>query len=212
MKSILKLFLTLVLLVTIFNCDNDDNTAPNTNVCNFQGLTFDDNSNNVNIAIPESNLTTEFFLASSNGPEVEIFGTAPSGEFVVFVTIAVTNGATETLSSTSIGHLLVNGTNHFGTVTCQRSGTVVGDEFRFDVVTTGGIELEYCVVIDTERMRYVDIDGDGYGGTTIATTYVAGGISAFNTDCNDNDVTINPGATEVLNDSIDSNCNGNDNN
>ncbi|GAK98701.1 hypothetical protein JCM19275_2841 [Nonlabens ulvanivorans] len=34
------------------------------------------------------------------------------------------------------------------TVTCQRAGTAVGDEFRFDVVTVGGLEGELCVVID----------------------------------------------------------------
>ena len=48
----------------------------------------------------------------------------------------------------------------------------------------------------------VDNDGDGY--------YAVDGPCPGD-DCDDGDETINPGATEIKNDGIDSNCNGKDN-
>ncbi|MFC1769370.1 beta strand repeat-containing protein [Nanoarchaeota archaeon] len=52
-------------------------------------------------------------------------------------------------------------------------------------------------------LNCTDSDGDGYG--------VSGGSQCTNPgqiDCNDNNASINPGATEVVNDGIDSTCDG----
>ena len=55
---------------------------------------------------------------------------------------------------------------------------------------------------------YLDADGDTYGGsnTIAACTQPSNGYTT-NTDCNDNVMTINPGAAETCN-NLDDNCNG----
>ncbi len=57
---------------------------------------------------------------------------------------------------------------------------------------------------------YPDADGDGYGEPHNSRTDMCEGNSDYvldNTDCNDNDSSINPGAQEVC-DGVDNNCNG----
>jgi hypothetical protein len=55
---------------------------------------------------------------------------------------------------------------------------------------------------------YADIDGDGYAGfnNTLDTCAMPAGYSEEPTDCNDDNATINPGASEICN-QLDDNCN-----
>ncbi|WP_242206561.1 MopE-related protein [Aestuariivivens insulae] len=64
---------------------------------------------------------------------------------------------------------------------------------------------------DGSYLRYVDADGDGYGSTTTVSSSMATpdtGESNDGTDCDDTNVNINPGATEVAGNDIDEDCDG----
>lgn len=67
---------------------------------------------------------------------------------------------------------------------------------------------------ETATTYYRDNDGDGFGdpsNTTTAGNNPPNGYVTNSNDCNDNDAGVFPNATEVSNDGIDSNCNGEDN-
>ena len=62
-------------------------------------------------------------------------------------------------------------------------------------------------------LLYQDLDNDGYG-SDISMEYcdsTVQGFSLVNGDCNDGNAQIHPGATEILNNGIDENCDGMDN-
>ncbi|MCB9275214.1 MAG: HYR domain-containing protein [Lewinellaceae bacterium] len=64
-------------------------------------------------------------------------------------------------------------------------------------------------VVENSTIYYADLDGDGYGDPAVFAMgcFVPDGYITDNTDCNDNDSSINPGATEVC-DGIDNDCDG----
>jgi len=177
MKTVLKTFSLLAIIFGIFSCDNDSEPSPNDTQCNYQGLTFLDTSSNTQTLIPETDLTTGHITAGSNGPEVEVYETANPGHFN-FTTTVVAEGASGT------GALNFNGNSYTVNVTCQRgitgsTGSVVGDEYRFDI-TASGLEIELCVVQDELTFGYIDADGDGCGSQTVS--YTVGVLNNLDTD------------------------------
>ncbi len=56
---------------------------------------------------------------------------------------------------------------------------------------------------------YEDADGDGYGNPQVATTACSqpAGSVANNTDCDDTNAAVNPGATEIKKNGVDDDCN-----
>lgn len=60
---------------------------------------------------------------------------------------------------------------------------------------------------------YIDADNDNFG-TGVAQSFCSNpgaGFSLFDGDCNDNNSSVYPGATEILDNGIDENCDGTDN-
>ncbi len=95
-----------------------------------------------------------------------------------------------------------------------------------EVLVTGGLYNSNCDSLNsTELYRsddesegstkvtyYLDSDGDGYGDleNPYEATSQPEGYVTDNTDCNDGDSTIHPGATEISGDGIDQDCDGSD--
>lgn len=139
-KTIHLVGLFLMTSLCFISCDNDDGNASNQNSCNYEGFTFLDTNNNTTTLIPESDLFTDFFNTSSNGPEVEIYEVSDPGNFNFTTTVVA-------LNATGTGVLNYNGTTYNVNVICQRTGNAIGNEMRFDL-TASGLEVEFCVTID----------------------------------------------------------------
>ncbi|MBL0316440.1 MAG: hypothetical protein IPP69_11925 [Flavobacteriales bacterium] len=62
-----------------------------------------------------------------------------------------------------------------------------------------------------ESTFYADADGDGYGDASVTTTgcTAPSGYVSDDTDCDDTDENVNPGATEVCGNGVDDDCDGN---
>ena len=122
-------------------------------------------------------------------------------------------------------------TTTLGVSTSVPTGYVVDDTDCDDTdasINPGATEIEYdgidqnCDgkdVLDGTPPKfltfYLDADGDGYGDpnkskTSITSTMPFLGYVVNNTDCDDSDPSIHPGATEIENDGIDQNCDGYD--
>lgn len=94
-----------------------------------------------------------------------------------------------------------------------------GNTYRFICIAedlAGNIEVQEPIAESTTHLDvlctevyYYDADNDGYGNSNIPTTSCSQptGFVINSTDCNDSNVSINPGATEICN-FIDDDCDG----
>jgi len=62
----------------------------------------------------------------------------------------------------------------------------------------------------TGKLFYEDADGDGYGDINkpIVSNLAPNGYVSNNTDCNDANANLNPGATEIVGNGVDDDCDG----
>jgi hypothetical protein len=76
-------------------------------------------------------------------------------------------------------------------------------------IWSDGMEFSVSLSVNT---YYLDSDGDGYGDihSYIETASKPVSYVTDNSDCNDNDSSIHPGALEIVGDNIDQNCDGGD--
>lgn len=124
----------------------------------------------------------------------------------------VFNSGTATLSVVN-GLINVPATATVGTTRLRvRSAYnyVLPSNFACETWNEGETE-DYTLVVSTCTLitYYQDLDADGYGTNAATTTSCTGaptGYAAANTDCNDANAAIHPGATEICN-GIDENCN-----
>jgi hypothetical protein len=105
-----------------------------------------------------------------------------------------------------------DGTTGAGACT-QVSGTTSSNRpnMKFGVSGSGGSATSNSITVSiaSSVIYYADADGDGYGNassSTVACTQPTGYVTSSN-DCNDNNASINPAATEICN-IADDDCDG----
>ena len=93
-------------------------------------------------------------------------------------------------------------------------GTTPGSGYRIRVISSNpplnGDDNGINLTVTTPTTYYADADNDTYGNpaSTLQSCTLPGGYVLNNTDCNDGNAAIHPGATEVCGNTVDDNCNG----
>ena len=99
-----------------------------------------------------------------------------------------------------------------GTTACTGGAVVCNQNIAASAEVCNGLDDNCDGSIDegVKITFYLDSDGDNYGATSPTTQACTRptGYAANNTDCNDSNANIHPGATEVCFNGVDDNCNG----
>jgi hypothetical protein len=103
----------------------------------------------------------------------------------------------------------VDGDGYTADVDCDDSNASVNPGAT-EVCNSIDDDCDGSVDEDVTSTFYQDSDGDGYGNATVSTQAcrAPSDYVADNTDCDDSNASVNPGATEVCDDEIDNDCDG----
>ena len=171
--------------------------TPSNNTLLYQNLTYQgvQFSAPVNV-LTMTNLHLDVWSPSSTSMEVVLIGGGENGFVITLVPgqwnsidIPMSNYAARTLNS--IAQMMFRNTTPAG-------GKVYVDNIYFWKAPAGTFTY------------YADADGDGYGAGAVSLsteTTAPTGYSVNNTDCNDANAAVNPGATEIA-DTLDNDCDG----
>lgn len=156
-------------------------------------------------------------MATSEGQSFTL--TAPAGKVFTSVDFAsygtpngtcgnYTLGSCNANTSMSVIEPLVVGQN---SVTLTQDYQLFGDPC-FGVPKRLYVQARYSNLVPLSQTYYADADGDSYGNPAIAVVncdaIAPSGYVSDNTDCDDTNYSINPGAAEIGQNGIDDNCNG----
>ena len=175
-------------------------------------------------------MTTSLSCASSNSatsnyismdvtqpvsPSVSIVASSASicsGQSVSFTATPTNGGASPVYQWNLNGAIVGTNSNTFQSSALSNNDVVsVSMTSSLPCVTASVVNSNsISIAVSQQITYYADKDGDGYGDA--ADSVVACGLRAGfvtnKSDCNDNNASVNPGATEICGNGIDDNCNG----
>jgi Calx-beta domain/Putative metal-binding motif len=165
---------------------------------------------------PVSSNAITMTVTSSVTPSVTITASATticSGTQVTFTAMPTNGGSNPHYEWTVNGNEVGANSSSY-----QNSTLANGDSIKVYMISSSGCASPALAVSNTITMAvtslstyYRDVDGDGYGSSASGTIQSCGataGYVANNSDCNDNNAAVHPGATDICGNGIDDNCNG----